>query len=550
MLDPKKTPGAGHRIEQVTVKRKKTQVVARRVIVKLNAPEGDRALADICDSILSGADGAQVLRSPGETGRMVLLLPEGASVSEWSKRLTDSDLVEYAEPDVVDTAQIVPNDPRYTQQWGPPLVGAEAAWDLQTGAAGVLIGIIDSGISMTGANPDHDDLSTAGRFTLGTDFVDGGTPRDLNGHGTHVAGIAAATGNNSTGVAGMNWGSRVYICRTLDANGNGSSADFADAVEEITDFAVANNLHAVINYSGGGANNTTKMQACQYASDRGMLLCAATGNDNGGPVIWPAAYSTTIVGVIAVGSTEANDTVSGFSNVGPEVTVVAPGGDILSTTPTYAVPGIALNYDRLSGTSMATPMVTGLAALMWSRHTGFSNQKIKECLQNTAVKLGAGNFNNSWGFGRINAHAALTCGDLVFVPTKLGGDVCPVKSVLTSFCPQKSVLLCPSEVRFCPSKLPLLCPLTKLSTCEWEPPTDIFPSAIDGCPSTPGGCDWRIPFEDPGFPVNVRLTRLENRFRQMELERWYRGAPEASSAEGGDTEGWFYIDDNGDVHEV
>jgi hypothetical protein len=213
----------------------------------------------------------------------------------------------------------------------------------------------------------------------------------------------------------MNWGTRVYICRTLDANGDGSGADFASAVEEIVDFAVANTMKVVINYSGGGPASMAKQDACKYASDHGMLLCAAAGNDNGGPIIWPAAYSAMFDGVVAVGSTETNDAVSGFSNVGPELCVVAPGGSILSTTPTYAVqPGVALNYDTFRGTSMATPFVTGLCALMWSRHPSFANRKIRDCLQDTAARLGAGSFSNQWGFGRIEAEAALRCGDFLW----------------------------------------------------------------------------------------------------------------------------------------
>ena len=214
---------------------------------------------------------------------------------------------------------------------------------------------------------------------------------------------------------GVNWGSQVYVCRTLDANGNGSSASFAAAVEEIVDYAVANSLKAVINYSGGGAPSNAKRDACQYVQDHGMILCAATGNDDAGPVIFPAAYSTELAGVIAVGSTDQDDSVSSFSNVGPEVTVVAPGRGIMSTMPTYAVgiPG-ALSYDTLDGTSMATPFVTGLVALMWSRHPGFSNQRIRDCLIQGAVKLGPGDFDDTWGFGRISAADALRCGDFVF----------------------------------------------------------------------------------------------------------------------------------------
>lgn len=390
-----------------------------RLIVKLKASDHAESLERAVSEITAAIPGSRLIRRPSSSGRLLLAVDPSADVTELAASLMERDDVEYAEPDVVDHATIVPSDPRFVDQWGLTTIGMPAAWDLQTGTTMVVIGIIDSGISMAATGGlDHPDLNDATRYVLGTDFVDGGDPRDLNGHGTHVAGIAAAQSNNANGVSGMNWGSHVYICRTLDANGNGSGADFADAVEEIVDFAVAHGVKAVINYSGGGGASMAKQDACQYAHDHGMILCAATGNDNGGPVIWPAAYSAMFAGVIAVGSVDDNDTVSSFSNIGPEVTVVAPGRDILSTMPTYAV-GIpaALNYDELSGTSMATPMVTGLVALMWSRHPGFTNVRIRNCLTGSARKLGPGTFDNTWGNGRVDAVAALRCGDSVF-PTR------------------------------------------------------------------------------------------------------------------------------------
>jgi subtilisin family serine protease len=389
-----------------------------RVVVKLKAPEdSSKTFDDVYYDVVQDIPDGELQRPPSPSGRMVCRIAEEADPVEVASKLNERDDVEWAEPDVVDHAAVTPSDTRFGEQWGLTKMNAPAAWDLETGSPSVLIGIIDSGISMSAAGAlDHPDLD-ASRYILGTDFVDGGTPRDLNGHGTHVAGIAAAESNNAQGVAGTNWGSKVYICRTLAANGNGSSADFADAVEEIVDFAVSQSMKAVINYSGGGAPNQTKRDACQYAHDRGMILCAATGNDNAGPVIFPAGYSVDFDGVIAVGSTDSNDTVSSFSNVGPEVTVVAPGRGILSTMPTYSVTiPAALNYDELDGTSMATPYVSGVVALMWSRHPGFTNTRIRECLTTTAVKLGSGDFNNSWGFGRVDAEKALRCGDLVFPP--------------------------------------------------------------------------------------------------------------------------------------
>ena len=411
-----KSPGRD--IHEGTWGDKRVRYFAGEVIVKFKAPprDAERSAKTMTDDVARELPRGRVKRYPRPTGRAVLAFDPKEPVPDVVKRLSARQDVDYVEPNMVDTAQIVPSDTRYNEQWAHPLIGSEGAWDLQTGTATVLIGIIDSGISTTaGGALDHPDLNAPGRYTMGTDFVDGGAPRDMNGHGTHVAGIAAAESNNAQGVVGMNWGTPVYVCRTLDVNGNGSSADFADAVEEITDFAVAGNVHAVINYSGGGPDNLTKQGACQYAQNHGVIICAATGNDNGGPVIFPAAYSTTIDNVVAVGSTDSNDTVSSFSNVGPEVTVVAPGRGILSTMATYAVTiPAALNYDYLDGTSMATPLVTGLVALMWSRHPGFTYTKIRNCLISSAVKLGPGAFNNAWGNGRISAEAALRCGDLIF----------------------------------------------------------------------------------------------------------------------------------------
>jgi hypothetical protein len=390
-----------------------------RLIVKFKPlpPDTDRSASDIVESVRAALPLGAVIRAPKASGRTLFGVSADVDVVKLAEEISQRPDVEYAEPDVIDRAQVIPSDVRYPEQWHLPKINAVTAWDYVTGSASsVLIGIIDSGISMSAAGAlDHPDLNDGTRYLLGTDFVDGGVPRDTHGHGTHVCGIAAAESNNAQGVCGMNWGTHVYICRTLDGGGNGSSADFADAVEEIVDFAAANNLKVVINYSAGGGANQTKQDACQYLNDHGMMLCAATGNDNGGAVIFPAAYSTMFTGVIAVGSTDSNDTVSSFSNVGPEVTVVAPGRGILSTMPTYAV-GIPalLNYDFLDGTSMATPVVTGLIGLMWSRHPSFASSRIRQCLIDTAKKLGAGSFNNSWGNGRVEAEKAVRCGDITF----------------------------------------------------------------------------------------------------------------------------------------
>jgi thermitase len=569
-MQPTKDAGAGREIAHGKWRKESVEYFPRRLIVKLKTPADEAeyiAMATTAEAVASDAGGTLV-RPPSSTGRIVIELGDGAQALESARAFTKRDDVEYAEPDVVDHAAIVPNDTRYSQQWAWPMVNAPAAWDLETGKTTVLIGVIDSGISMSAAGTlDHPDLNDTARITLGTDFVDGGTPRDMNGHGTHVVGIAAAAGNDAAGVAGMNWGSRIYICRTLDANGSGSSADFADAVEEITDFAVANSLKAVINYSGGGAANQTKLDACNYASSRGMLLCAATGNDNGGPVIWPAAYSTIVPGVIGVGSTTSTDAVSGFSNVGPEVTVVAPGSAILSTMPTYTVtiPG-GVNFGTLDGTSMATPLVTGLAALMWSKNTGKTNAAIKQCLIDSAVKLGAGSFDNAWGNGRVDAEAALRCVEPLVGPfkSKISPactlsviEVCGIVSRLIA-CPPSRINVCvPSTISRClpsrlpilceASKLPVLCPLpTRLASCGVSR-IDACPSALDPNCGVVGGSniDCRIdPRLDPTIVFDPTILVGPGPVTRAPGIGRFAGGPEIVRG----AADFYWTDDAGDAH--
>ena len=573
-MQPTKDAGATRETAKGRWGRETVQYFPRRLIVKLKTPSDVSEVASLAGAAQDVASdlGGSLVRPPSHTGRLVIELGEGAKALDAAKKFTKRDDIEWAEPDVVDTAQLIPNDTRYAQQWSLSKVKAPEAWDIETGKTTVVIGIIDSGISMAAAGGlDHPDLNDAARITLGTDFVDGGTPRDLNGHGTHVVGIAAAAGNNASGVAGMNWGSRIYITRTLDVNGNGSSADFADAVEEITDFAVANGLKAVINYSGGGPANQTKLDACNYASSHGMILCAAAGNDFGGAVIWPAAYSTVVPGVIAVGSTTDTDAVSNFSNVGPEVTVVAPGSGILSTMPTYPVtiPG-GVNFGTLDGTSMATPLVTGLAALMWSKNSGKTNAAIKQCLIDTAVKLGAGSFNNSWGNGRVDAEAALKCVDPFVVPVKTYISPACAESIISPCnivsrlvaCPPSRLTPClPSTLVRCPpSRLPVLCQESRLPhLCTF--PSRIGPSCeaswVDACPSAlDPGCGFTLRSELCGDPTVVNPTIVVNpgvtdvfgpgAVRAPALGR--AGVTELRRGGAAETPAYYWVDDAGTVH--
>ena len=396
-------------------KGKKVKFRPDRIVVKLKTTKKEKKyqfLKDKCNDISRLVPDSTVLRYPQKTPLLVLKVPEKSNVVELAEEISKRDDVNYAEPDFIGTIGIVPDDTRYADQWGPQKINAERAWDLETGSNNILIGIIDTGLATADdGSLNHPDLDDATRYILGTDFAsdpDDNLPRDDHSHGTHVAGIAAAMSDNAEGIVGINWNSPVYVCKTFDSVGSGSQADFESAIVEIVDYALANNLLAVINLSAGWTSGSNTLRdACQYVEDNGMLFCAITHNDSSSSIRFPAAYTADFDSLIAVGSTDDDDTVSSFSNSGPEITIVAPGRNILATTPTYAVTSGDTDYDEKSGTSMACPHVTGLASLVWSREPKQTNEQVKDVLINTAKKLGSGNFDNSWGYGRIEAEEAV-----------------------------------------------------------------------------------------------------------------------------------------------
>jgi len=307
--------------------------------------------------------------------------------------------VAYAEPNYIAFAfETVPNDPGYGFQWGLPKINAPAAWDITTGSSDVVIAVVDTGIDL-----EHPDFNCPGKFVPGYDFYnnDSNPDDDHNyGHGTHVAGIAAACTNNATGVAGVAWGARLMPVKVLSASGGGTYATVAEGITYAAD-----NGADIINLSLGGLDpSTTMANAIQYAVDRGVLVVAAAGNcaQDGyqcnyiyNPIMYPAAYETTF----AVAATDSNDAWANFSEHHPYVDVAAPGVSIMST-----VPG---GYSYLNGTSMATPYVSGLAALIWSLDPSLTHDQVREVIQSSADDLGTPGKDDYFGYGRIDAWQAL-----------------------------------------------------------------------------------------------------------------------------------------------
>jgi subtilisin family serine protease len=228
-------------------------------------------------------------------------------------------------------------------------------------------------------------------------------PRDDAGHGTHVAGIAAGHTNNGVGVAGTCPGAKVLPVKVLDASGSGSNENITSGI-----YYAANHGADIISMSLGGGGKANAMQeACNYAYNKGITVFASAGNSGDSTMNYPAGYSH----VIGVGATTNKDKKADFSTYNSSVDVSAPGKDIYSTLPSYPVScnadGYELNYDFLSGTSMACPMAAGVGALLKAHDPSLSPAQVEQMLESTADDLGATGRDNQFGYGRVNAARAL-----------------------------------------------------------------------------------------------------------------------------------------------
>lgn len=355
------------------------------------------------------------IRSLYNSDVQLIRVPEGRELQIAAALNADPGVI-YAEPNYVYHIFDIPNDPFYNNQWAHPIIQSPDTWSVTTGSNAIVIAIIDTGVDL-----NHPDL--AGKLVAGYDFVDGDAiPSDENGHGTHVAGIAAAVTNNGVGVTGMSWGARIMPVRVLNNQGSGTTAKVAEGIH----WAYQNGAD-IINLSLGGKDYSQAMQeAINAAHAAGSLVIAAMGNcryastacgstDN--PIQYPAANNN----VMAVAATNRNDSYAYYSQYGAHCDVAAPGGDmrvqrsngIYSTMPTYAVYmttsyNYTNNYDYLQGTSQATPHVSGLAALIWSLNPALTPNEVQSVIEQTADDLGAAGKDNDYGWGRINAYRAVT----------------------------------------------------------------------------------------------------------------------------------------------
>ncbi|WP_235848440.1 S8 family peptidase [Litchfieldia alkalitelluris] len=363
--------------KQVTAKVEKDKYVKGEVIVKFKDSVSIAKQNKTVETF-----GGEILSDSAE-GKSPFKVLKVGNVEAVVKALNKNPNVEYAEPNYILSATWTPNDTYYSgYQYGPQNTSTNYAWDIARGSSSQEIAVLDSGVDY-----NHPDLAT--KTIRGYDFVDRDyTPMDLNGHGTHVAGTAAAATNNSTGVAGMAPNTRILAVRVLDANGSGSLANIANGIRYAADYGAE-----VINLSlGCDCASTTLESAVNYAWNKGSVLIAAAGNSGVSTTFEPASYAN----VIAVGAIDRYNRRASFSNYGTWVDVTAPGVDIASTVPNRG-------YSYMSGTSMASPHVAGLAALLAGQ--GRSNSQIRQAIQQTTDKIsGTGSF---FRYGKINSNRAV-----------------------------------------------------------------------------------------------------------------------------------------------
>lgn len=292
-----------------------------------------------------------------------------------------------AEEGESENQSIVPNDTLYSEyQWNLPEIATENGWNVTKGSAEVVVAVLD-----TGVQSDHPDLK--GRLVEGINIVDPSvSPEDDVGHGTHVAGIIAAEVNNNEGVAGMTWFTKIMPVKVLDSTGAGSTYSVAEGIIWATDHG-AN----IINMSlGNYAEAEFLHDALKYAYERGVVLVAASGNDNTDRPGFPAAYPE----VLAVSATDSDESRADYSNYGDYIDVAAPGTSIPSTYP-------GSRYAALSGTSMACPHVAALASLVRAANPVLSNEEVMNILRTTSRDLGAQGRDSEFGFGQIDVKSAL-----------------------------------------------------------------------------------------------------------------------------------------------
>lgn len=410
----------------------------REVIVKLNSSRAalDLQMIPALNSWLSeyGISKITPVTSKSANQFYVIETDQEIPLAEIESKRDSFSQIEYIQPNYLNEQHGTVNDPLFNQQRHKLCEIAEA-WVYTTGDEDIIIAVVDSGILYdhpdlmnvifknenevpnSGVDDDNNgyiddyrgwdftDAPTLHNIALGDYTVRDNDASDENFHGTHVSGIIGAEVNNGIGIAGVLWNVRILPVRagfrTASGGGYLQDDDVSAAIIYATDMG-AN----IINMSWGSPQYSPIIaDACQYAYDRGVILVASAGNDPGPFISYPAKLST----VISVGSINEFKTISSFSSYGPELDIVAPGSDILST---YSMEGDNTGYTQMSGTSMSSPYAAGIIGLLLAQRPGITFEEVKALLYSTAEHLPLNSietgFNEKYGYGLINAYNLLS----------------------------------------------------------------------------------------------------------------------------------------------
>lgn len=293
---------------------------------------------------------------------------------------------QYVEKNFIGEGLYVPNDPSYPSQWHLPKISAPTGWDVSLGSSQVIIAVIDSGVDSL-----HSDL--AGKVLAGYSFLTNTTDTtDVLGHGTAVSGTAAALTGNLIGVAGVASQSPTLPLGVLDSTNYATWANVSSAIIYATDHNAK-----VINISVGGPSYSSTLQnAVNYAWSKGAVIVASAGNNATNAAVYPAALTN----VLAVSATNSSDALASFSSFGSFVDVSAPGQSILTTTR-------GGGYGYWNGTSFSSPIVSGLAALIFSANPRLTNAQVTDLVRANSDDLGVAGYDPYFGYGRVNAARAL-----------------------------------------------------------------------------------------------------------------------------------------------
>ena len=348
-----------------------------RVIVTLEKGASSRALM---------GDKVETLDVNAANKLVTAQVPEGQSVDEYIEELGAAPGVAKVEADHLLKTTAIPNDPYYSFQYHHGLIGSQRAWTRTTGEKDVVVAVLDNGFDL-----DHPDLKGQLISSYST-----ATSISEDNHGTHVAGIVGAAQDNRTFGTGVAPEASLLAIDVFE----GEDAYSSDVIEGI--YYAADAGADVINMSLGNYFYSEAYQvAIDYAHERGVLVIASSGNDFTDETHYPSGYEN----VVSVGSTDRDDRFSSFSNYGPDQDITAPGTGVWSTV-------AGGSFASMSGTSMASPVVAGVAALVKASEPELTNEELEQRLYDTSVDLGASGKDPYFGHGRIDAEAALMILDI------------------------------------------------------------------------------------------------------------------------------------------